>query len=251
MPILFSGEMVRAILEGRKTQARRVMKPQPEHVSSWSQPIKENPGYLVPIFVDDDGTPRSAVVCPYGQKLGDCLWVRETCLIWTTPGDPGNNVIYADDPEWGELLFDKAVIDAERKQGHVPSHVGNWKKTPSIHMPRWASRITLEIVSIRVERLQDISEEDAKAEGCGLCDTGLECTECAWLGWEDSRWVKRVDEKEDWHYLCPICKQITAHHPIDEQARMEYRKLWDSLNAKRGFCWDVNPWVWAIEFKVV
>lgn len=127
-PILFSGEMVRAILEGRKTQTRRVMKPQPfDLIKSWPANPKNG----------------QEIHCPYGNA-SDRLWVRET---FAEGGmiRPGDKVSYAAD--WGE---DARVIR-------------RWK--PSIFMPRWASRITLEITNVRVERLQEITAADAKAEG--------------------------------------------------------------------------------------
>lgn len=148
-PILFSGEMVRAILDGRKTQTRRIVKPQPpSHVREirvgMFEPVvirkgMEEPGTPVFGFADEERGWK----CKYG-KPGDRLWVRETWFCIT--GEPGPiSCNYKAD--FGEHRF-----------------AGFWK--PSIHMPRWASRITLEITGVRVERLNDISEEDAIAEGC-------------------------------------------------------------------------------------
>ncbi len=128
-PIMFTGPMVRAILDGRKTQTRRVIRPQPRWVG--------DPG--IP-FRTEDADPKGIIQCPYG-KPGDQLWVRET---WA--------------PNEGDVLAGKAFYRADNN-----TIVERWR--PSIHMPRWASRITLEITKVRVERLQDISEEDAKAEG--------------------------------------------------------------------------------------
>lgn len=169
-PILFIAEMVRAILDGRKTQTRRV--------------IKAPKGFEV----------RDAGVefgCPYGQP-GDRLWVRESFAI----GPRDKDVIFAADKKW----------DVDGKP--LPPAGSVWK--PSIFMPHWASRIILEITGVRVERVQAISEEDAYAEGRSLND---ECD------------------------------------PVSRPGGNWFRKLWDSLNAKRGFGWDVNPWAWVIEFK--
>jgi len=131
-PILFSGPMVRAILEGRKTQTRRVVKPQPAHI----------PGIGTVLNIDT----ITGRACPYGNP-GDRLWVREAWAHrrWML-GDasPNPTTVY-------------------RADGEDLKGCARWR--PSIHMPRWASRIALEVVSVRVERLQDISEEDAKAEG--------------------------------------------------------------------------------------
>lgn len=174
-PILFSGLMVRAILDGRKTVTRRVVKPQPrigrygpQHPTHPNGVIGRLPGtlgggdyhvwrakpdYDVPLLSESDWAIERH--CPFGVP-GDRLWVRETWQVFEhedlsvdaltlrhVEGQLGGDVVfYADDP-------DEAV---ER-----------WR--PSIHMPRWASRITLEVVSVRVERLADISDADAKAEG--------------------------------------------------------------------------------------
>lgn len=131
-PILFSAPMVRALLDGRKTQTRRVVKPQPTATREEAIRTYGKGG----TFILEAGF--FGVRCPYGQ-LGDRLWVRET---WGACA--GSPVYRADD-------------NATCPDG------GRWK--PSIHMPRWASRITLEVTGVRVERLQDISEEDAIAEG--------------------------------------------------------------------------------------
>lgn len=180
-PILFSGEMVRAILDGRKTQTRRVVKPQP-NLLRWC-PIQSG---RYDGWDDEHGNPYP---CPYGVP-GDQLWVRETCLIHCKPRrlEPKGEVVYkADFPD-----------EATAEPG--------WN--PSIFMPRWASRIQLEITNIRVERVQNISIPDAVAEGIRVI-TDPECPE--------------PDER--------------------------YRVLWDTINAKRGYSWETNPWVWVIEFK--
>lgn len=135
-PILFSGPMVRAILAGKKTQTRRVVK----DLRWYEPPVK------VAHIGNKVGTPEA--LCPYGQP-GDRLWVKET---WSTTEQAGDHVadahvVYrATDPDWETM--------------------DGWKWRPSIYMPRWASRITLEIVSVRIERLKEISESDSIAEGC-------------------------------------------------------------------------------------
>ena len=193
-PILFSGEMVRAILDGRKKQTRRVIKPQPSMEQSC-----EPEGYSwIPAW---KGRELSPTQCPYGQP-GDRLWVRET---WFSP-------------EKGIAAY-KAYGE---KKPNPPGQIGfyypgpiKWK--PSIHMPRWASRITLEVVNVRVERLQDITAHDALAEG--IDTRGL------YLG-------------------NPDYDHIARHTAIGL-----FRSLWDSINVSRGFGWDVNPWIWVVEFK--
>ena len=180
-PILFSAPMVRAILEGRKTQTRRVVK------SNWDAKDDDN----WPMVMDEDGL-WFRQACPYGQ-IGDRLWVREAFFI-----DEGK----------GSVRY--------RASGHVSPF--GWK--PSIHMPRWASRILLEITSVRVERLQDISEVDALAEGIteSQIDTELKAAE-------------EMDQVEP------------------NPARCCFRYLWEDINGIES--WADNPWVWVVEFKKV
>jgi len=193
-PILFSGTMVKAILEGRKTQTRRVIK----GYDKW-----------------DNCHPESLAAvsyCPYGAP-GDQLWVRETWLEFAGKYCPCKyyghkctceKVWYKADPE------SEMANDLEPEEDRML-----WR--PSIHMPRWASRITLDITGVRVQRLQDISEEDA-------CNEGM------------------------------FNNYIIKHFPPCEcfrkpTAKEAFKVLWDSINADRGFSWDSNPLVWAISFK--
>jgi hypothetical protein len=199
-PILFNGEMVEAILAGRKTQTRRVVKPQPSSSSKWIGWIistgwhDKNAGCAQ---WADDTFPFSAIIhkvrCPYGL-LGDQLWVREA---WR-PLD--------EDMPVGLLMQGDEIYYRADYVGDALD--GKWR--PSIHMPRWASRITLEIVNIRVARVQEISEAEAGSEGV------------------------------------PALHIIYNNGP---SYRDTFKELWNSINAKRGFSWDVNPWVWVIEFK--
>lgn len=139
-PILFSGPMVQAILSGRKTQTRRVIKGK----GTWSvEEADDFSNRKWPGFQDEYGT-WTDMECPYGYPT-DRLWVRETHYVESA----GNQ------DEVGRFVVYRST--------DKDAPVSKW--TPSIHMPRWASRITLEIKAVRVERLQDISEEDAKAEG--------------------------------------------------------------------------------------
>jgi hypothetical protein len=182
-PIIFSGEMVRAILDGRKTQARRVIKPQPGHVS-------ENVAYRHKTYIN------WIIKCPYGQ-VGDGLWVRET---WS------NVPIKSPKIKMG-VIYRADGEEAEENIKEGWQFMGKWK--PSIHMPRWASRITLEITGVRVERVAEISFQDCMREGIQLVGKDTEEVRCA------------------------------------------FKILWDSINAKRGYGWLVNPWCWVIEFRMV
>lgn len=212
-PIIFSAAMVRAILEGRKTQTRRIIKPQPIEASGikvehFHPAIIDRLGDLQPgpeIFgaYTDDG--EWGVKCPYGQP-GDGLWVREAFsgeyyLSKFSPSEWISSLIWY----WAD--------------GNP--HDGDWTKPkPSIHMPRWASRIFLEVVSVRVERLRDISEADAMAEGIQMHRDG-------------DFPIFTTDGKDCW----------------GSTAWSSYRYLWDKINGEGAF-WD-NPWVWVIEFKRV
>jgi len=185
-PILFSSDMVRAILDGRKTQTRRVIKPQPTLGHTWRDWI-----------VDPETMDLPTAYCPYGQS-GDRLWVRETFTYITKSQNEYSNATRPDGVPV-EVIY--------RADGEADC---TW--TPSIFMPRWACRITLEIVNVRIEQVQSISPADAIAEG----------------------WPKHLE-------LFPLVNQ-------ESKALRWFQYLWDSINAKRGFDWGSNPWVWVIEF---
>ncbi len=203
-PILFGAPMVRALLAGTKTQTRRTVKLPHENplgkweVLPWGGPNggRTREGQTVP-FQNVIGHSRTGelIGCPYGQP-GDRLWVRET---WAQPDRRS-----AGFPLWVYLA------DYQERPGH------NWR--PSIHMPRAASRITLEITGVRVERLQDISEADAMAEGCTKNHNGY-----FWGGP---------------HAVSGLKQMATAVSA--------YRDLWESINGPGS--WDANPWVWVVEF---
>ena len=193
-PILFGAPMVRAILSGTKTQTRRAVKPQPTHFNPVGVPRRARP----------DAPSSDVIRCPYGQP-GDRLWVRETfCDDWHM--DRGV-VEYRADGELDSDMFDAGCT---------------WR--PSIHMPRWASRITLEVTDVRVERLQEISEADAIAEGVHPDD--------ACLPDDDTSAFSRIG---------PVCN---ASFPV-----ARYAALWESINGIGA--WEKNPLVWVIEFRRV
>lgn len=194
-PILFSAPMVRTLLAGTKTQTRRVAN------FTANGHVKEPCGHRRWHPADPD----AALACPYGQP-GDRLWVRET---WAAPHSDDARPPRSIHCDWMQIHY----AATEERGGLL------WR--PSIHMPRWASRITLEIIGVRVERLQDISEDDAKAEG-------------AW-GPDDS-----------------IISQVAAHfgcEPIGVHPSLAYRMAWEQINGAGS--WEANPLVWAVEFKRV
>lgn len=218
-PVLVCGAMVRAVLADLKTQTRRVVMPQPD-AERWLSPCDvyapsvEKNGQLEPgpdvfgFYSEDEGW-----ICPYGAP-GDRLWVRENC--WIAKKNFGDRTLNncTDNDGDGRVVGYSASMSGDSVRCAQDYGV---TQSPSIHMPRWASRITLEIVNVRVERVQDISEEDAIAEG--------------------------VDR------YCEGWKSYTVRDGRVTTAVASYRTLWDSLNAKRGFGWDKNPWVWVVEFK--
>ncbi|HHZ9054681.1 TPA: hypothetical protein ACWMH1_001576 [Pseudomonas aeruginosa] len=148
-PILFTGPMVRAILEGRKTVTRRVVSPQPDFLGSMVDPN-------TPFKTLDAGL-HARITCPYGEP-GDRLWVREA---WAA--DAQVDAIAPSDLSQGEPIWYPADLSV-RQTGC--SMISKGRVRPSIHMPRWASRILLEITAVRVERLHDLSDPDVLAEGC-------------------------------------------------------------------------------------
>lgn len=192
-PILFSASMVRAILSGQKTQTRRILKGSAEYKGPYNQRYVE-------MHKNSDGWSK---ICPYGQP-GDRLWVRET--FHTVDG---HSAFYRADYEYNP--------QGDKDHGIV------WK--PSIHMPRWASRINLEITGVRVERLHEISEADAQAEG-----------------------VERVVAGVGWRRYCDPDSEEVGVPPCGD-ARHSFRSLWKFINGDES--WNANPWVWVVEFKVL
>lgn len=219
-PILFSASMVRALLDGSKKQTRRVVKPQ---FAADAIPVEmpaTDPagGWVVPghsgvWWCDAAANPDDVRRCPYGQP-GDRLWVREAHYL-TDDGDTEYAVYAADDLATYQHL---RSIDALPSDFPADVKAQHRRLRPSTHMPRWASRITLEITSVRVERLQDISEADALAEGIvrqpdggyGLADT-------------------------------------THYHFTDP--RQSYFSLWEAINGAGSV--EANPWAWAVSFRML
>lgn len=198
-PILFSSPMVRAILEGRKTMTRRVVK-----LRHGADVVVTNGQVLKPARVDF----AAYVDCPFG-KVGDRLWVREA---WRTVAEAND-------------LAPRNLSAAHRfwYEADAPHPLGYGKLRPSIHMPRIASRILLEITGVRVERLQNISEADAQAEG-----------------------VERVVAGVGWRRYCDPDSEEVGVPPCGD-ARRSFRSLWKFINGDES--WNANPWVWVVEFR--
>lgn len=250
-PILFSTSMVQAILEGHKTQTRRIIR---------VPPLDFLPSYKFGVgvglnntwtwwYTPDPAESAKPFRCKYGIP-GDQLYVRESWRIvgwgegdWKIEYKDGTSKWFDCPEEVTEVWESEHCIqcsdDCDKaglligpddtyilKDGIVPTR---WR--PSIHMPRWASRIQLEIVSVRADRLQEISRDDAFCEGISPINPyktdpdlppGLPAV------------FPDYQDKRNWFMADPV---------------RSFQSLWDSINAGRGFGWDTNPWVWVIEFR--
>lgn len=210
--MIFNAEMVRALLDGRKTQTRRVMKVQPEPSKSRPRDFWFSSKKLESMVHFSDLVPGNSPIadchlffqehcCPFGT-VGDRIWVRETfCAV----------------PDHEEPAGCSALLYAADGNGPY----GKW--TPSIHMPRWASRLMLEITGVRVERLNGISETDAEAEGIDM-EALFDAQDC---------------------YDCIADHNMTGRPTVTGA----FKYLWESIYGEES--WKANPWVWVIEFKVV
>ena len=236
-PLLMKGPLVRATLEGRKTQTRRPIKCGCNHLHEGGNPVKlfgewslsrpphqytggdlyywrgkrpELGDWIETVQTDVDDCLTSRVACPLG-KAGDRLWVRENG--WERPDRTRKQMREGADT-WAPYYYDADGICVADIDGF------GFKRRPSIHMPRWASRITLEITAIRVERLQEISEEDAEAEGVyeHLREPQVEC------------------DGQVWHF--PDASFVRG-----------YISVWESIHGPGS--WAANPFVWVLEFKRV
>ncbi|HAT1623764.1 TPA: hypothetical protein I8Y35_000503 [Klebsiella oxytoca] len=237
--MIFNAEMVLAILDGRKTQTRRIMKPQPEPCPRgghwWPSNVFKTMLHVEEEMQNGKGGWGGLVgdACPFGD-VGDRIWVRET---WATLGnEDGCYVDWEDNLCKGDERSAAKIYRAscEQRPGdyglwsipddaywkpHTKDHKfeGAWR--PSIHMPRWASRILLEITNVRVERLNSIHDVDAMREGI------QNLTTCS-------------------HADFGIPGVVNAQHPV-----RAFQLLWESIYGADN--WKANPWVWVIEFKVV
>lgn len=223
-PILMSAAMVKALLDGRKTQTRRIAK-----LPIWfggCPPARVIDGVLhrFGCQTSDDDIP-----CPYGQ-ISDHLWVKENFRLW----DYDIETICVEFEAGGDDLLVLKAKFGEAKRLHEKGRNGRKLLRPSIFMKRCASRLTLKIVNVRVERVQDISGEDCLSEGVRIP-----------VSTDGKLLVRLSGDYKPADYV--------KKHPRDwtptEALRAEYASLWDSLNAKRGYGWDKNPFVWVLEFK--
>lgn len=237
-PILFSGPMVRAILAGEKTQTRRLVKPQPsshhwETLPGYQRQISLlecNDGHVHAKFHDlipqnsEDPVWRK---CPYG-KPGDRLWVRENFRAELYGGLHGDGesfetigLEYAAGGDPVEYQFLNGIstegtpLSVDYQMAYRMATTRHNGFRPSIHMPRWASRLTLEVVAVRVERLQEINRHDAKAEG----------------------FLPGMNGLESWGGQC------------FGNAQLAFEACWKDINSPQS--WEDNPYVWVVEFRVL
>lgn len=219
-PILFSTEMVQAILEGRKTQTRRIMNPQPIQDGYWWKykvGKEETTSSLSPLEINEAPIPLDSI---YGN-IGDVLWVRE------------NFYVAENYNQWSihQLLFCDVEVfytaDIPYFKSKRPLHRG--KNRPSIHMPKKFARIFLKVTNIKIERLNDISEADAIAEG--IHENPLFRYDCYLCG-------------KKGHIGAPNCEDGFFH-----AAKDSFFSLWESITGKESL--ESNPWVWVIEFEKV
>lgn len=200
LPIIFSAPMVRALLDGRKTQTRRILKPQP------SKPFGGIFCDAVKWWTGDSltGEVIESLRVPYA--VGDRLWVREA---WRVRAGKYDRMKPADLPQTATVLYEADPFEKGIDYG---------KRRPSIHMPRWASRITLEVTEVRVQRLQEISGEDTIVEG-------VQCPTCEAMKYS-------------------ACHDSGCFHSLQL-----FKELWNGLHGPGA--WEANPWVAAISFKRV
>ena len=231
-PIIIQAESVRAILAGRKTQTRRVVKPQPGDVLP---PIRVEE--YEPVRVDRNGEEYAGepifgaysadgewgVRCPYGAP-GDRLWVREAWRPWFNESEYAVVQYRADGATRKPEGLDVATGWHFAHECDYATDESPWRSP--LFMPRWASRLTLEITDVRVQRLQEISEQDAEAEG-----------------------IVRVDDIGDGN-TAPAYAGTDGSFTNGWSAQSALARVWDAINGRR-FPWSANPWVWAVTFKRV
>lgn len=224
-PISFGSEMIRAILGGKKAQFRRVIDPQPNNpetfgispVWGWGVPLGMNHFCVHAAFNEGGRRVDRHLSCPYG-KSGDRLWVRETFRDLEDPGAPHAEVRRTIRDEDGETHYIVVDYKSTDRQNRIIDKIGEpgWKS--SIFMPRWASRLLLEISKIRVQRLQEISAQEALAEG------------------HKNFFYGSYDR--DFGSKAP--------------SLMNFLRTWDATDGRKSGCsWEDNPWVWVIEFRVI
>lgn len=211
IPMIFNTEMVKALLDGRKTVTRRPMKPQPEDSGLGYKWIPSNihQSMIQVSGIDDVDCDHKKEylkdlinkACRYGN-IGDLIWVRETSHCVMTKNESG----------WLQTKKRTFTADGDKKPDERIDDFHFWKTIPSIHMPRWASRLTLRVTDVRIERVQDITEEEAKKEG-----------------------------------VAPAFIDQFGNCPTSPRYKNGFYKIWNSIYSNL----NENPYVWVIEFEVI
>lgn len=216
-PIIMSGDSVRSIIAGTKSMTRRAIKPQPPEwvTSCMAAGLEEPPSWYD--FLTGDRNELHRVKCPHGT-IGDELYCKETwfCEGWD---EPGQGLHYRASGNAADEAWFKEM---------------GWKWKPSIHMPKKAARLWLRITDVRVERVQDISEADAIAEGVSIP-----------VDSDGNMLIQITGEYLPVNYT----EKKYTESSESEIIRAHFAALWDSLNAKRGYPWSMSPWVFALSFE--
>lgn len=246
--MIFNSEMVRAILDGRKTQTRRIMKPQPEPCPRgghwWPSNVFKTMLHVEEEMQNGKGGWGGLVgdACPFGD-VGDRIWVREAyrfpaSLDDVSPTGVGEMAVATGYRKpWAPTFYEFTGTFSDGWKGfETPPKVSDaGKLRPSIHMPRWASRILLEITDVRVERLNAISEEDAQREGVH--------TEV----WDQTVVARNYAARDEFFQFWS--EDMPHYVEMNQLYRSSFRSLWESIYGAEN--WQANPWVWVIEFKRV
>jgi hypothetical protein len=223
-PIIFSKPMVNAILAGRKSQTRRIIKRPLSHPNWTGYVLSNDKTEVIECGPDYPDSKEDCYRNPYGVP-GDKLWVRETCRAEEL-ADGADGVRYLADDSWRVI---ESTAEAADKWVALNCYQGVQGATvPSIFMPRWASRLTLEITDIRVQRLQEINAQDAMAEGVVQCEIPADDEGPIRLGY--------------------MIGPDDGTSPLTVSPQQSFMKLWDSIHGKRHPSFS-NPWVWAIGFQ--
>jgi len=251
--ILFSAPMVRALLAGQKTQTRRLYKPR--RPAPWEIVDEGDDGKPWPFWQDEYGD-FHALPSPFGSA-GDRLWVRETWQYagFTEDGypfircraDDKTHLCERIDPAWSDRLTDIWAKLSETANFEIDGKAADRVWRPAIFMPRWASRIALEIASVRLERLQDISEADARTEGVEPWSTQETWHVLRKDGTGGDMFVE--PDKAAWERMGIEYVQRRPAQQLST-ARDEFARLWDRINGERR-AWVSNPYVWVVTFRVV
>lgn len=254
-PILFSAPMVRAILEGRKTVTRRTVKSPAKNMQAAGMEVIKYRPPGDPWYKDHVWSMRGSMgvwgdythdafmaLCPHGIP-GDRLWVRETWSPVERESDCVDGIKYRADGFFRPIENTRAAADLWMMAANS-DHSGKWR--PSIFMRRWMARITLEIASVRVERLHDITEEDARAEGV---TTAVASESWSMMTRDGGCLSSGVEPSAETRAAFDVVhvQHVPAHQIAS--ARDKFATLWRTINGVES--WDANPWVWRIEFRRV